>query len=174
MLTMDIFTTLILFHIIGTVLGVGAATFIEIFTLYLLSQGDREPMKHMLLQISYNTLRIGLLLLVLSGMGFLVHVRILGFGGYIEMPLFWVKMGVVAVLVAAAMLQQLKLISMTWGSAIALTSWYTALAFGVFLEAEASIPMAIAWYVVAVIAMYFVFSYLHKKFSKQAPENVTP
>lgn len=163
---MDIYSLLVLGHIIGTVLGVGAATFVEINIINALNEGKSDPDKTLIMQISYNVLRVGLLLLVLSGMGFLIYSRVLEYPGAEHSPQFWVKMGVVGVLVAGAMLQQLKLIPLAWGSAIAITSWYTALTLGVLHQAEFPVVETVFVYLLLIVVMHFIFSFFHRKFSK--------
>lgn len=165
---MEIYSLLILTHVVGAVLGVGSATFIEIHTIHALHQGVRDPMKTTIMQISYNVLRIGLLLSVLSGMGFLVYARLLEFTSFAERPLFWLKMSILVVIVATAMLQQLRVLPLTLGSALSFTSWYTVLALGVFLSTaeDVNIALIVLIYLLAIAGMYFVFSSLHRRFSR--------
>lgn len=169
---MTIYGIMVLMHIIGTVLGVGAATFVEINIINALYEGKRDPDKTLIMQITYNTLRIGLLLLFLSGIGFLVYARVLEYSSLIHSAQFWVKLGVVGLIVVTAMLQQLKMIPRAWGSAIAITSWYTALVLGVLHDAEFPVLNILFVYLLTIVCMYYVFSFLQTKFSRVTNDNL--
>ena len=170
---MDIYSLMVLGHIIGTVLGVGAATFVEILIINALYEGKTDPDKTLILQVSYNVLRIGLFLLVLSGMGFLLYARIEDFPSPMHSPQFWVKLGIIGVLVIGAMLQQLRLIPRAWGSAIAIASWYGALILGVLHSAEFPVTETIFVYLLSIVILFYIFSKLQSCVTRKLTDNIS-
>ncbi len=124
---MDWHTFLIVIHLIGAVLGVGAATFAEIFLLKALRDGAVDPLENSFLKITYRVIRIGLALLVLSGFGFLILYRLTGLEERLFSPFLWAKLTMVGIILLNALLLQARKISLWLGSALSLTTWYAAM-----------------------------------------------
>ncbi len=124
---MDWHTILIALHLIGTVLGVGGATFAEIFLLKSLRDGEIDPLESSFLKVTYRVIRIGLALLVLSGFGFLILYRLTGLEERLLSPLLWAKLAIVGIILANAILLQARKIPLWLGSALSLASWYGAM-----------------------------------------------
>lgn len=116
-------------HIVGTVLGVGGATFAEVFSLKAAGK-PMGPDSGMFFKSTYTILRIGLVILVLSGFGFLLLLRLEGETQHIYSPRLWVKIIITLVILVNAVLLHLKKIPFKAGSAISLASWYAALIIG--------------------------------------------
>jgi len=167
---MDIYAILVLMHIIGTVLGVGAATFAEINILHQLHEGNKDPDESLILQITYNVLRIGLFILVISGFGFLIYYNTIGFQGYAFSPQFWTKLSIIGIIAANAVLLHLRLIPFAWGSAIAITSWYTVLTLGVLRGIEFAVMDIVIVYLLVIVLMHYIFSKLRKRFATVTQE----
>ncbi|OGG54626.1 hypothetical protein A3D62_00605 [Candidatus Kaiserbacteria bacterium RIFCSPHIGHO2_02_FULL_49_11] len=156
-MTETIYFILIAGHIIGTVLGVGAATFAEIH--YTLFNRDDviDEKEGSVLRVTYFVMRLGLLLLVVSGFSFLLYYRITETRlEVLHSPQFWAKMSVVMILVLNAILLQARRMPMRWGAAISLTSWYTALILGAGRIEGVSYVGVMLTYAVAVIVVMFV------------------
>ncbi|MDZ4226963.1 MAG: hypothetical protein U1D26_00625 [Patescibacteria group bacterium] len=134
-------------HIIGTVLGVGAATFAEIhYTRFnaddIVTDDERKT-----LAITYTVMRAGLFLLVISGFGFLLYLRLTEYTDLLTSATFLAKMTVVGVLVGNALLLQARIMPLAVGAAVSLTSWYTALVLGVLRDTNASYVEILVYYV---------------------------
>ena len=69
---MDIYHGLIITHLIGAVLGVGGATFIEIILGKALADGKVDPVEGSFLKVTYKVTRIGLLISLFTGVSFVV------------------------------------------------------------------------------------------------------
>ncbi len=162
---MDIYTFLIISHIIGTVLGVGSATFAEVFYVRAVSEGVFSPEEGSTLRVVYFVLRIGLVLVVLSGFGFLLLYRLGGQEERLFDPKLWAKMTIVFILVANVVLMQMRKIPMWLGSSLSLTSWYIALILGSWRNMPYSYITLIVAYVVAVIIVAFILDYIKKQVS---------
>src|SRR3989344_9485319 len=85
---MTIMKLLILMHVIGTVLGVGAATFAEIFYTRFNSDNIITDDERKTLSVTYTIMRTGLFLLVISGFGFLLYFRLTEHVGIFSSPSF--------------------------------------------------------------------------------------
>lgn len=164
---MDWYTVFVLMHIIGTVLGVGGATFIEIYLINALRDGIVSPDESTIMQISYNTLRVGFFLLVISGFGFLILARLSEHNTWFYSLQFWAKLSIVGIIAINAVVMQFRLIPLLVGSSIALTSWYAALFLGVLRKEHYPILGVIAVYLVAIFIVYLILRAIHKKYIPQ-------
>lgn len=163
---MDIYTILILTHLIGTVLGVGSATFAEVFYLKALKDGEVSPDEGALLKSTYAVLRVGLVLGVLSGFGFLLLYRFTGQEERLLDPKLWAKMTIIVILVINALMLQLHRIPMWLGASLSITSWYAAMILGTWRGVPYSYVEIMAGYIIAVIVMVFVLEFIKKKYLK--------
>lgn len=161
---MDWHTALIIMHIIGTVLGVGGATFVEVHLLRAMRDGVMDPSESAIMQTTYYILRIGFFLLVLSGFGFFVVARLEEHTGMLYSIKLWSKLGIVGIIAINAALLQLRWIPILWGSAVALTSWYAALVLGALGRGAYSFLWIYIVYAVAIVIVYFILRALHKRY----------
>ncbi|MCR4330304.1 MAG: hypothetical protein NUV49_00215 [Patescibacteria group bacterium] len=124
---MEWHTFLVVVHIIGTALGVGGATFAEIFLLKAVRDGEIDPIESSFMQVTYRIVRVGLALLVLSGFGFLILYRFTDLEARLYSPLLWSKLTIVVVILINAILLQTRRIPLWLGSALSFASWYAAM-----------------------------------------------
>lgn len=127
---MDAHTVLLIFHIIGTVLGVGSATFIEIFILRFMRDGEVDIFESSVLKTFYTVLRFGLFIAVVSGFGFLIEYRLEGNAQYLFNEALWAKIFIILIIAVNAWFLAAKRIPMWLGSALSFSSWYGALFVG--------------------------------------------
>src|SRR3989338_2144896 len=153
---MDVFPLLILAHIIGTVLGVGGATFAEVFHVRAMRDGVITADEGATLKICYTVLRIGLAMLLISGFGFLIYYRLTGQDELLYNPKLWAKMTIVFIIPINAILFQIRKIPTWLATAISLTSWYGALILGIYRDVPYSYLQIIGIYIVAVFAVAFI------------------
>ena len=163
---------LILSHIIGTVLGVGGATFAEILSMRALKDGTINKEESALLKAVYTTLRVGLIIAVLSGFGFLLFFRINGQEDRLLDPQLWAKMTIVTVLVFNALLLTLHRIPFWLGGAISLTSWYAALVLGSWRGLSSSYVNIILVYILAIFLVAGILHVIKKWYFRPPPKNV--
>lgn len=153
-------------HIIGTVLGVGGATFAEIFYLKAKRDGIFEPLEVDYLKVAYFVLRIGLFILVISGFGFLLLFRLNEFGGPLLGVKLWSKLLIVLILVLNAFLIQTKKMPMWLGSSISITSWYTAMILGLWRGLNYSFGHIAVSYLFAVLIVAYILHIIDKRILK--------
>lgn len=164
---MSVYTILVLIHLLGTILGVGAATFAEIFYLRALKDGEIDPEEGSNLKIIYSVLRIGLILGILSGFGFLVLYRLTGQEERLLDPKLWAKMTVIVILLTNALLLQARRIPMWLGASLSITSWYVAAILGSLRGISYSYIQIMLGYIVAVVFMTIVLELIKKWYLKE-------
>lgn len=152
---MTFYELLVALHIVGTVLGVGAATFAEIYYTRFNRDDIITDDEAQTLKVTYTVMRTGLFLLVVTGFAFLISFRLSEQVGILHDTTFWTKMIIVGILVANALLLQVRLMPFSIGAAISLTSWYAALVIGVVGSIDASFVELFSYYVFAIVIVYF-------------------
>lgn len=163
---MDTYTLLVITHIIGTVLGVGGATFAEILALRAGRDGVFDDEESATLKVTYFVLRTGLALAILSGFGFLVFYRLNGFESALLDPKLWAKMTIVVIILLNAILWTAHKMPFWLGSPISLVSWYAALVLGTWRDVPYSYVQIMLGYVVIVIIAGVILSYIRKRIEK--------
>lgn len=149
-------------HIIGTVLGVGGATFAEIFYLKSAKDGQIEAYESSTLKTIFYVLRIGLIILVLSGFGYLILARLTGNTELLYEPKLWAKLTIIIVLLFGVIAWQAKKVPIWLGSSGSLTSWYAALILGAWRGLEASYFSIMIVYLLAVLFVAAALSIIRK------------
>lgn len=159
----DWYTFLKLSHIIGTVLGVGGSTFAEIFYTKFASSKKADIFEHEVLKICIGVIRIGLVILVFSGLGFLVLWRLAYLGPDVfYSSRFLAKMTVVVVLLFVALLINFRLINLELGSSISTASWYAAMILGIWRNLNISYFAILLWYCLLIFLTFTLLGFIRK------------
>lgn len=164
---MDWYSILVISHIVGTVLGVGGATFAEINILRALRDGKISDDESYLMSGAYKTLRLGFFIALVSGFGFLVVYRLQVMEELLYEPKLWAKMTIIGFIGLNAALLQMRIIPLLVGSAISITSWYAALILGSLKNVEYSYIAILSMYGLAVAIAFFVLMNIHEKMVKK-------
>ncbi|MAZ67578.1 hypothetical protein CL652_02280 [bacterium] len=164
---MDWYSILVVSHIVGTVLGVGGATFAEVNIVRALSDGRVSPDESNLMSGTYTVLRLGFFIALISGFGFLIYYRLNGMEELLYEPKLWAKMTIIGLIGLNAALLQLRKIPLLWGSAISLTSWYAALVLGSIHDVEYSYFTVMVMYATAVAIVFFTLKRITERFTKK-------
>lgn len=152
------------FHILGAILGTGAATFVEIFYLKAIRDGKIESFEAEDLKVFYFILRLTLIILIISGFGILVVWRLNLLGpDFFYNPRLWAKYTIVLVILINAILIQMRKMPMWLGSSLSLVSWWTAFILGGWRTLAASYFEIIFGYILAVIVVGFILDFIKKK-----------
>jgi len=162
---MTFFESLVIMHVIGTVLGVGAATFAEIYYTRFNSDDIITDDERKTLATTYFVMRAGLSLLVISGFAFLLYFRLIEHVGILTSPSFWAKLTIIGILVGNSLLLQARFIPFTIGTTVSFTSWYAALVLGVIGRTSFTYLEILTGYVVAVllvgVLLQWIRNHLH-------------
>jgi len=166
---MDLFTLIIIGHLVGSVLGVGGATFIEIFLNKSLKDGEIDPIEGSFLKATFRVVRIGLIISLFTGMWLILIYRFNGQEFKLYDPTLWAKMTILGVIVVNALLLQAHKIPIWLGSPLSLISWYAVLAIGVLLRGP-SIPYldVMFYYVVALVIGGFALEGIRRSMGVKA------
>jgi len=156
------FTLLKIVHLIGTALGVGGATYAEVFYLKAAKDSQIDPREHSTLKTIYYVLRFGMILLVLSGFGYLILYRLTGNSAALYNPRLWAKLTIVLVLLFGVVFWYVRRIPMWLGSAVSLVSWYAALVLGAWRGLQASYLSILGGYLVAIIIVAVILTWIRK------------
>lgn len=100
--------------------------------------------------MTYQILRVGMVLLVISGFGYLLLARLTGKAPYLYEPRLWAKLTLTVVIVLNALLLQVRKIPLFLGAAISLVSWYAALILGIWRKLELSYLAIMGSYILIV------------------------
>jgi hypothetical protein len=175
MSSQDFYLLLIVLHLVGAVLGVGAATFIEVFLNKSLADRKMDDSEKGFMKVTYVVLRIGLVLSVITGLGFLLVYYSQGNVAKLQSGTLWAKNTIILILVINAVLLHLHKMKLRWGSSLSFVSWWTAFLLGIFLtnnERFGYIEIMIA-YAIAVVAGAFILewirSYVQQRYSANKP-----
>ncbi len=142
---------LVIVHSLGTVFGVGGATYAHVFVHRAVADGTIDPSEHRALALSYRLLRIGLVLLVLSGFGLLLQARLTDHAQWLYSPRVWLKMLLIPILVVNALLLAAHKLPTWLAGAIALVSWYAAFLLGFWRTLHAPFLTLVLFYIAAVL-----------------------
>lgn len=168
---MDIYTLLIIGHLFGTVLGVGGATFIELNLSHALKDGKMDATDGGFMKIAFTTTRVGLVLALLTGFGFILIYIAQDQGFRLQNPVLWAKLLMVTLVAVNALLLQAHKVSLYWGSALSFVGWWATFVLGVFLTNNVRysfITIMIA-FAVAVVGGAYVLDVLRKRHREPAP-----
>lgn len=169
---MDTYTTLVLVHLLGTVLGVGGATMIEVHLNKALADGNMSPDERGMLGLNFVVLRVGLVLAVLSGVGFIVLYQITGQEFRLQNPVFWAKMLMVVIVLINALLLQAHKVSLYWGSALSFVTWWGIMVSGFFLTQGVRYGFweIMITYAVLVVAGAFILHRIREWVKSRTPQ----
>lgn len=174
---MDTHSTLILGHIIGTILGVGGATFIEIHLNMALKDGTMDDTEKRFMAKDFLCTRIGMAIAFITGTGFILEYYAHNQLFRLMDGVFWAKMAIIVIIIVNAYLLHKHKVGLYWGSAFSFVSWWTAMVLGSFLTSgvkffPANVPVSfvsvMAVYVLSVILGAFILHTL------RAPRPTTP
>lgn len=151
-------------HIIGAVLGVGGSTLAEVFLFQAGRAGKLDNTAVSFLRGTYQTIRVGTLLLIFSGFGYLLWFRYSGQSAWLYEDRIWMKMILMLIIGLNALLFQQKKISSLLGSTIFFTSWYAALVLGVWRGLTLSLATLLGMYLAAGGVIFFIFKWLRQRY----------
>ena len=132
-----LYSGLVITHLIGAVLGVGGATFIEIILGKSLADGKIDPIEGGFLKATYKVVRVGLVISLITGVGFVLLYILTGQHFKLLNPVLWAKLTIIIILSINALLLQMHKISLFWGSSFSFFSWWSVLIISTFLGGAA-------------------------------------
>jgi len=134
-------TFLIIMHIAGTILGVGGATMIEVHLHRAIKDGVISEDEKALLKTDYTVVRVGLIIALLSGFGFLLFYKMIGATAHMYDPILWAKLTIVVLIGINTLLLQAHKIPIYWGAGISFVSWWLAAILGIFAAERVGVDL---------------------------------
>jgi hypothetical protein len=156
---MDIYTLLIIGHIIGAILGVGGATFIEIHLNMALQDGKMDRQDRAVLGKDFLLTRIGMALGFLTGVGFVIIWAMNDQLFRLMDGVFWSKMLIFLIIIVNAYLLHKHKIGLYWGSAFSFISWWAVMLLGIFLSNSIKfVPQnpTLSFFAIMIVYAFFV------------------
>lgn len=160
---MDWSTFLKITHIIGTVLGAGGATFAEFQLHQAVRDGTVNPSEGRLLSLVYWLIRVGLIMIVFSGFGFFLYLRLNDLSFVLYEPRMWMKLGITGLLVVNAFMLHVHRIPVWLGAAVSITGWYAALVLGSWRSLEASFLTQLLTFAAILVVVSWLMRFLHQR-----------
>lgn len=155
-------------HVIGLALGAGGAFFAEVFYMKALRDGVVDPTEGAFLAATYRVLRLGMVLLILSGFGFFILYRMEGNTELLYSAKYWAKMTLVFIILANALCLQARRMPFWLGSALSFTSWFAALIIGAWGNVTLSYMEIMLAYALAIPVVAGILELIRKQFSAPA------
>ena len=159
---MDWGTFLKISHLVGTVLGEGAVTFIDYFYIRAAKDGKIEPHEAEPIRLLTPILRLGLIILIISGFGYFLLYRLTGHEERLLNPRFLAKMSVVGIIALNGLLLELKKIPIAIGGPISSVSWWSAFVLGAWRGLNLSFWTIMGSYILVVLAAILVLKAIKK------------
>lgn len=161
---MDWSTFLRIAHILGTALGVGGTTFLEIYTLKHINIKNVDIFENDAVKISISLIRYGLIILAFSGLGLLVLWRLNMRGPEVFFSArFLAKMVIILILLLAALATNLKFVNLKYASAVSTASWYAAMILGMWRRVPLSFFTIMIGYAFLIVFTYLILEYFRNR-----------
>lgn len=155
---MDLYTLIIFFHIIGTILGVGGATIAEVSIHKALRDGKVSADEGALLHGTYGVLRVGMAFIVLSSVLMVwYHINNDTVGRLLNDKI-WFKEFLFLIIIINAVAISNRWVPLWLGAATSFTGWWMATVLGV----AGRLPYSFLTYTVTfIIATLSIAGILH-------------
>lgn len=178
------YTYIVILHIIGTVIGAGGATYSDALFYKVIKDGKIDSDEYDILKMMSMLVWGGFILLVISGVSFLLHSDFPG-----ATPKLYAKITIVNIIFLNAFILHRKIlplihhhvrmhrkltkkpfaanISITLASgAISFTSWYSALVLGGWRGLDATYLQIMSVYIILVLGAITIAQFIGRQFMK--------
>src|SRR3989338_2276433 len=150
-------------HVVGVALGAGGAFFAEVFYLRAIRDGIIDPTESDFLKTTYRMLRIGTILLIITGFGLFLYFRLNGRSEFLYNSRYWIKETLLIIILCNALLLQARRMPVLLGSAISLASWTAALVVGAWRSIPGTYVEIMLVYLVLVPVTAWVLEIIRRK-----------
>jgi len=124
------------------------------------------------LKTIFTVVRVGLVISLISGFGFLLLYKFTGQIEKLYNPVLWAKLTMILIIAFNAILLQAHKISLWWGSALSFTSWYSAAIVGTMgtMMNGPSYPyvLIMLYYALAVVIIGIILGLIRKSLGIKA------
>ncbi len=162
---MDLHTLLVFGHIAGTILGVGGATIAEVQIIQALRDGKVDSSERALMHANYTTIRVGMALIILSGLALVWWHLAQGNDWVITSAKIQVKDIMFVAIVANAIALTKRWVPLWLGAAVSFTSWWGATILGVMHRPPYSFLTLLIAYIVAIFVIAGIQHLIRRHFA---------
>lgn len=159
---MDIYSAIVMLHIIGTILGTGGATMAEVNINKALKDNKISPDESSLMHGTYTLIRVGMALIILSVFGMIWYHLMNDTAGRLLSEKVWFKEFLFVIIIANAVAITNRWVPLWLGAAVSFTSWWVATLLGVAGYLPYSFGTFFIWYVVAVGLVAGILHLIHR------------
>ena len=160
---MDLYSLLILGHIIGTSLGLGGSVIAEAQIGRALKDKKVSEDERALMHANYFLIRVGLVFIVLSGIGLIFWHLTQGSGQELHIDKLFAKAVMISVILINAVLLIRHLVPLWLGASLSFTSWLGATVLGAWRGVPFSFLELMAGYAVAIFLFAYILNYLRTR-----------
>ena len=150
---MDIYTIIVMGHVIGTILGTGGATVAELQITRALRDKKVSSDESALMHVNYGMIRVGMGLVLISVIAMFWYYQTIGSTHLLTSEKLWIKdLMFVAIFINAISLHK-RWVPLWLGASISFTSWWGATLLGLAGELPYSFVTYLVGYIIAIFAV---------------------
>ncbi len=157
---MDIYTFLVMLHVIGTILGTGGATVAELQITRALKDKRVSMDEKMLMHVNYGMIRVGMAVIAVSILGMYWYFAAQGSDVLFTDDRLLIKEVMFAVIILNAVALQKRWVPLWLGASLSFTSWWGATLLGLAGDVPYNFTTYLVGYVIAVFAIAGLFHLL--------------
>lgn len=157
---MDIYTFLVLLHVVGTILGTGGATVAELQIARALKDKRVSMDERALMHANYGMIRAGMAILLVSVLGMFWYFQAHGNNILFTSEKLWIKDFMFLMIILNALALQKRLVPLWLGASISFTSWWGATLLGLAGQLPYSFTTYLIGYIITVFAIAGLFHLL--------------
>ena len=157
---MDIYTFLVMLHVIGTILGTGGATVAELQIARALKDKRVSMDERALMHANYGMIRAGMAIIFVSIIGMFAYHASIGSDALFTNEKLWIKDVMFIMIVLNAIALQKRLVPLWLGASISFTSWWGATLLGLAGNLPYSFTTYLIGYVITIFAIAGLFHLL--------------
>jgi hypothetical protein len=157
---MDVYTFLVMLHVVGTILGTGGATVAELQIARALRDKRVSMDERALMHANYGMIRVGMAIILVSVLGMFWYFYAQGSDALFSNEKLWIKDLMFVMIFINAFAIQKRLVPLWLGASISFTSWWGATLLGLAGQLPYSFITYFIGYVIAIFAIAGLFHLL--------------
>ncbi len=159
---MDIYTIIVMGHVVGTILGVGGATIAEFQITRALRDKKVSDDERALMHVNYTMIRVGMAVLLVSVIGMFWYHLNAGNQFILTSEKLWIKDLMFVMIFINAIALHKRLVPLWLGASISFTSWWGATLLGMAGRLPYSFETYLIGYIIAIGVVALMSHYIRK------------
>lgn len=150
---MDVYSFIVMLHVIGTILGTGGATIAELQITRALRDKHVSPDERALMHVNYGMIRVGMGILLVSVIGMFWYFALQGSNALFTSEKLWIKELMFVVIFLNALALHKRWVPLWLGASTSFTSWWGATLLGLAGPLSYSFATYLIGYVAAILVV---------------------